>query len=53
MAAEMGGGLESTPQYGGAAAVVAAGDAERCAAVSDDECGAVLFDRVWGVFLGV
>ena len=53
MAAEMGGGLESAPQYGGAAAVVAAGDAERCAVIPDDECGTVLFDRVWGVFLGV
>jgi hypothetical protein len=53
MAAEMGRGLEPTPQHGGTAAVVAAGDFERCAAVPNDECGAVLCYWVRGVFLGV
>lgn len=53
VAVALGSGDTFASQHGSETAVVATGDAQRCAAVSDDKCGAVLLDWERGVFLGL
>jgi len=49
----MGRGNTATAEHGSEAAVVAISEPERGASISRDERGVVLFDRCWGISLGV
>jgi hypothetical protein len=53
VAVKMGGGNTSAQKHCGEAVVVTACYAERCALVSDYECGALLPHRVWHILLGL